>query len=72
MRQWHLRAEPEALAEFVHSLAALANHYERAMVTFLDHASFWNGATLFYHADTLQVDRFLSRQSGRSTESEVG
>ena len=55
--EWHLRAEPEALAEFVESLAALANHFERAMVTFLDHAPFWTGATLFYHADTLSYWR---------------
>jgi hypothetical protein len=35
----------------------LANHYERAMITFLDHAPFWKGATLFYHADTLSYWR---------------
>jgi hypothetical protein len=51
--EWHLAAEPQARAEFVEKLAALANHYERAIVTFLDHARFWKGATLFYHADTL-------------------
>jgi hypothetical protein len=39
--------------EFVEKLAALDNHYERAIVTFLDHPKFWKGATLFYHADTL-------------------
>ncbi len=39
--EWHLRVEPEALTEFVESLSALTNHYERAMVTFLDHTSFW-------------------------------
>ncbi len=55
--EWHLREEPGARAEFVEKLAVLANHYERAMVTFLDHASFWNGATLFYHADTLSYWR---------------
>jgi hypothetical protein len=55
--EWHLRAEPEALVEFVESFAALANHYERAMMTFLDHASFWKGVTLFYHADTLSYWR---------------
>jgi hypothetical protein len=38
---------------FVENLAALSNHYERAMVTFLDHNQFWKGATRFYHADTL-------------------
>jgi hypothetical protein len=50
---WHLEAEPGAYTELVEKLAALANHYERAMVTFLNHAEFWRGATLFYHADTL-------------------
>ncbi len=34
-------------------LSALSNHFERAMVTFLDHNEYWKGATLFYHADTL-------------------
>jgi hypothetical protein len=50
---WHLAAEPQAHTEFVETLSALANHYERAIVTFLDYAQFWKGATLFYHADTL-------------------
>jgi hypothetical protein len=34
-------------------LSALSNHYERAMITYLDHNILWRGATLFYHADTL-------------------
>jgi hypothetical protein len=51
--EWHLAADPDAQREFVEKLAALANHYERAIVTFLEHAKFWKGATLFYHADTL-------------------
>lgn len=51
--EWQLREEPQAHKEFVEKLAGLANHYERAIVTFLDHAKFWKGATLFYHADTL-------------------
>jgi hypothetical protein len=51
--EWHLSAGTQARTEFVEKLAALANHYERAMVTFLDHNRFWKGATLFYHADTL-------------------
>lgn len=54
---WHLVAESQAHTEFVDKLAALANHHERAMVTFLDHAPFWNGATLFYHADNLSYWR---------------
>jgi hypothetical protein len=51
--EWHLGVGSQAHAEFVEGLAGLASHYERAMVTFLDHAQFWKGATLFYHADTL-------------------
>jgi hypothetical protein len=43
----------QAHAEFVEKLAGLASHYERAMVTFLEHSGFWKGATLFYHADSL-------------------
>jgi hypothetical protein len=36
--EWHLAAGTQALAEFVGKLAALASHYERAIVTFLDHS----------------------------------
>jgi hypothetical protein len=38
---------------FVAKLSGLANHFERAMVAFLDHRELWLNATLFYHADTL-------------------
>ncbi len=55
--QWHLREDPEAFKDFVEKLAALANHYERAMVTFFDHNQYWKGATLFYRADTLSYWR---------------
>ena len=48
-----LRETPDALTGFVETLSALPNHYERAMITFLDHNDFWKGATRFYHADTL-------------------
>ena len=51
--QWHLAKEPHAYTEFAEKLAVLANHYERSIVTFLDHVQFWRGATRFYHADTL-------------------
>jgi hypothetical protein len=50
---WQMRETPDELQTFVEKLSALSNHYERAMVTFLDHNTFWKGATLFYHADTL-------------------
>lgn len=51
--EWHLASDSDARTGFVENLAALSNHYERAMVTFLDHNQFWKGATRFYHADTL-------------------
>jgi len=50
---WHFQKPPGALAAFVEKLSGLQNHYERAMVTFLDHGILWKGATLFFHADTL-------------------
>ena len=50
---WHFRESPGVLAAFVEELSGLQNHYERAMVTFLDHSILWKGATLFFHADTL-------------------
>ena len=50
---WHLATDPQARTVFIEKLAALSNHFERAMVTFLDHIAFWKGATRFYHADTL-------------------
>lgn len=50
---WHLTEDSQAYTEFVEKLAKLANHYERAMVTFLSHSEFWKGAIHFYHADTL-------------------
>jgi len=51
--EWHLANDADARSAFVEKLAALSNHYERAMVTFLDHNQFWKGAALFFHADTL-------------------
>jgi hypothetical protein len=50
---WHLLEKPLEKKDFVEKLSGLNNHYERAMVTFLDHNVFWKGATLFYHADLL-------------------
>jgi len=50
--EWHLHNPAERKA-FVEKLAALSNHYERAMLTFLDHKPYWKGASLFYHADSL-------------------
>ncbi len=55
--EWQLRADPQKFTEFVEKLSALASHSERAIVTFLDHFEFWEGATLFYHADSLSYWR---------------
>lgn len=52
-----LQDNPDSLHAFIETFAALANHYERAMGTFLDHRAFWRGATLFHHADQLQYWR---------------
>ena len=51
--EWHLKSASQEYTELVDKLAALANHCERAIVTFLDHAEFWRGATLLHHADIL-------------------
>ncbi len=45
--EWHLAHDAVARTAFVEKLAALSNHFERAMVTFLDHNHFWKGATYF-------------------------
>jgi len=50
---WQMQETPEDYTSFVEKLSAMSNHYERAMVAFLDHKNFWRAATLFYHADTL-------------------
>jgi len=50
---WQMREDIDALTSFVEMLSDLSNHYERAMITFLDHNPFWRVATRFYHADTL-------------------
>ncbi len=50
---WQMRNELGAHAAFVEMFSALPNHYERAMVAFLDYHECWKGANLLYHADTL-------------------
>ena len=50
---WQLRETPDVLTAFIETLSALPNHFKRAMITFLDHNTFWHGATRFYHADSL-------------------
>lgn len=52
-----LNKDADGHRAFVERLAALSNHFERAMVTFLDHGQFWRGASRFYHADTLSYWR---------------
>ena len=55
--RWHLRGEPETQRRFVLEMSALPNHYERAMVTFLDHSALWKGAMRFHFADSLSYWR---------------
>ncbi len=55
--RWQLRNDPEATTQLVEKLSALPNHFERAMIAFLDHKDFWRGATHFYRADTLSYWR---------------
>lgn len=50
---WQMQAQPDAAQGTVDKLSALANHFERAMVVFLDHTTCWRGATRFNHADSL-------------------
>ena len=54
---YHFKETPDDIAPFVEMLSALPSHYERAMVTFLDHKTFWKGATRLYHADSLSYWR---------------
>lgn len=51
--EWQLQDVPDKLAEFIDALSAQLSHYHRAMLTYLDHAECWRGATRFFHADTL-------------------
>jgi len=62
---WQMRETPDALKSFVEMPSALSNHYERAMITFLDHNIFWRGATRFYHADMLPYWRKRKNLSHR-------
>ena len=63
---WQMQEEPDAIMSFIEMLSALSNHYERAMITYLDHNILWRGATLFYHADTLPYWRKRKNLSHRS------
>lgn len=51
--EWQLQDKPDLLCGFIETLSAQANHYCRAMLTYLDHKECWRGATRFYHADSL-------------------
>lgn len=50
---WQMKDQPGAHAAFIEMFAALPNHCERSMVTFLDYPQCWKGACLFHHADNL-------------------
>ncbi|WGS83803.1 hypothetical protein [Methylomonas sp. UP202] len=51
--EWQMQPTPETLTAFIDALSAQPSHYHRAMLTYLDHAECWRGATRFFHADTL-------------------
>ena len=51
--RWQWRDDPERLTVFIERLSALPGHYDRAMITYLDHPECWRGAIRFYHADAL-------------------
>lgn len=55
--QWRLTKDPVAFAAFFERLAAMKSHYERAMITFLDHHDYWRGAVRFCHADSMSYWR---------------
>jgi len=55
--KWRLKQDSVACEEFIEKLASLPNHYQRAMVTYLDHAPFWRAATRWHHADSLSYWR---------------
>jgi len=61
--EFHLPGDE--LTPFSEKMSALSNHYERAMITFLDHKDFWRGATRFFHADTLPYWRKRKNMSNR-------
>jgi hypothetical protein len=62
---WQLQDDQDGLISFIEKLSALPNHYERAMITFLDHYEFWRGATRFYHADSLTYWRKRKNMSNQ-------
>lgn len=51
--RWQFRNSPEEIPPLVDKLSAMSNHFERAMITFLDYNACWKGATRFHHADCL-------------------
>jgi hypothetical protein len=66
--EWQMPEIQDAFKAFVEKLADLSNHYERAMITYLDHNECWRGATRFYHADTLPYWRKRKNFLHRSAE----
>jgi hypothetical protein len=62
---WQLEDDQDDLTSLIEKLSALPNHYERAMITFLNHNELWRGATRFYHADTLPYWRKRKNMSNQ-------
>ncbi len=54
---WQMQSQPVQAQAIVDQLAAMENHFERAMAVFLEYKACWRGATRFNHADTLTTWR---------------
>ena len=63
---WHLTEDPQAYKEFVEKLGALANHHERAMVTFLEHFILEGGDPAF-----ITLTRCLTGANGRTCRTSL-
>jgi len=51
------RAQESDLEAFTEKLLRLPGHFERAMITFLEHQAYWDGAMQFQRADSLRYWR---------------
>ena len=70
--RWQWQNDPGRVRAFLEASSALPDHYDRAMVTFLDHPECWTGATRFYHADTLPYWRKRKNLGHRTALVDAG
>jgi hypothetical protein len=59
---WHLEKEEEK-KQFAEEFARLSNHHERALHCFLNYQPYWQGATRFFHADSLPQRYWRKRRN---------